>query len=114
MKILLTSFLLCWSVSSYASWTDTGGQVVSLVTYAHTNTILVTLSKDGTDVEACSNKKTFAISKDIGEEQRTRMYSMLLAAQAVGRDVVVSYNRVGNCEPWDANPSGYRKIVRLR
>ena len=108
---VLSFFIAC---NSHAVWLNTAGKITSLTTYATTNTILVTLSNPGTDVEQCSNKTTFAISKDINAEARARMYSMLLAAQTSDRTVTVSYNDVGNCEPWDANLNAYRKITRLR
>tara|TARA_R110002060_G_scaffold29939_3_gene40390 strand:+ start:1181 stop:1447 length:267 start_codon:yes stop_codon:yes gene_type:complete len=88
--------------------------VSSIITYAHTDTIIVNISSVGVDVAECANKASFVISKSISSEARTRMYSMLLSAQATGRTLVVAYSNTGGCEPWDANASVYRKIVRLR
>ncbi|TDF39834.1 hypothetical protein EYS14_10080 [Alteromonadaceae bacterium M269] len=99
---------------SFAAWLNTSGKVTSLVTYATTNTILVGLSVDGADVAQCSNKTTFAISKDIDAEARARMYALLLAAKTADTTVVVSYQDAGGCEPWSSNPSVYRRIVRLQ
>ncbi|GLX84527.1 hypothetical protein tloyanaT_07790 [Thalassotalea loyana] len=113
MKKLISVAALLFSFNSNAAWIDASGAVTSLVTYASTETVLVTLSNAGKDT-GCANKVTFAISKDISSEARARMYSMLLAAQSTGRSVVVTYNDTGGCEPWDANQNAYRKIVRLR
>lgn len=114
MKLLTFVLLLTVSSSSFSAWLDTEGHVVQIATYADKNTILVTLTNHGTDVTACSSKSIFAISSAISEESRARMFSMLLAAQASGREVVVSYNDVGGCEPWGASENVYRKIVRLK
>ena len=114
MKLLYAFIFMGLSATSLASWLDTSGKIVSIVIYPHTETILVSLDSSGVDVSACSSKSNFAISADISLEARTRMYSMLLAAQASGRNVVISYSDVGNCEPWGANTNAYRKITRLR
>jgi len=114
MKFLVFLIGLILSAYSNAAWIDTSGKVTSIITYAHTDTIIVNISAVGTDVTECSNKASFVISKSIGSEARTRMYSMLLSAQATGRTVVLAYNNTGGCEPWDANANAYRKIVRLR
>jgi hypothetical protein len=106
--------LLLMSASSHAVWLNTAGKVTHIITYAGRETILVNISSDGSPVAECSNKTTFAISASISEEARARMYAMLLSAQATGRDVVLSYNDVGGCEPWGSNASVYRKIVRMR
>ncbi|WP_233054398.1 hypothetical protein [Motilimonas cestriensis] len=92
----LMAWLLC--ASAHAAWIDTKGTVKHIITYAHTNTVLVELSHAGADVTACSNKSTFAISNAIQAEARSRMYALFLAAQASGREVVVSYNNTGGCE----------------
>jgi hypothetical protein len=114
MKRYIFSSLILWSSYASAGWIDTAGSVEHITTYGHTETILVKLSVNGTDVAECSSKVSFAISKSISEEARARMYSMLLAAQASGRNVRVSYDNVGGCEPWDANGNVFRKIDRLQ
>ena len=114
MKKFLIFLVFSLPASAFAGWLDVTSKVDRLVTYAHNNTVLVYLSKTGSDVTACSNKTGFAISKTIEPEARARMYSMLLAAQASDRDVTVTYNDTGNCEPWDAGETVFRKIVRLR
>ena len=110
-SIFILIFML--PISSYAAWISATGKVDRVVTYGHNNTILVYLSSHGKAVTECSNTNGFAISKSIESEARSRMYSMILAAQALGREVTVSYNDAGGCEPWDANSSVYRKITRL-
>ncbi len=105
--------MMCLSCTSF-SWFDTSGKVVSIITYAHTETILVNLDNSGTNVTECSSSATFSISKSMTPETRTRMYSMLLAAQASDRTVVISYNETGGCESWYATASAYRSITRLR
>ena len=114
MKYLFTLMLFTLSFSSSATWLDAVGKVTGLTTYAHTETILVSISSPGADVAECSNKSTFAISSTMSAEGRARMYAMLLSAQATGRNVVISYNSVGNCEPWGPNQNAYRRIVRLK
>lgn len=101
MKYVFSLVLFALSFSSDAVWLNTGGKVTGLITYAHTETILVTISNPGADVAECSSKGVFAISSSVSEEARTRMYAMLLSAQATGRNVTISYNDVGNCEPWE-------------
>lgn len=114
MKKLILSAILALPLNSYAVWIEAPGKVTHLITYAHNNTILVTLSSSGTPVADCTSKTMFAISKSIEPEARARMYSKLLAAQVSDQTVTVAYNDVGNCEPWDANASAYRKITRLK
>lgn len=107
--------LALFSVSSFSAyWIDTAGKVTAIITYAGTETILVTLSNHGTDVAECASKTTFAVSKSISAEARSRMYAMLLSAQATGRNITVSYSNIGGCEPYGANANAYRKIARLR
>ena len=112
-KYFLIFMITLTSLPVHAVWLSTTAKVEHITTYATTETVLVTLSKDGADITECSNKTAFAISKDLSSEARSRMYSMLLSAQTTGRDVVVSYNDVGNCEPWGSNANAYRKIVRM-
>jgi len=114
MKYLFFLTLLLASINSYAVWINTSGTVESIITYSGRETILVGLSSDGTDVEDCSSKTTFAISKDMSEEGRARMYSMLLTAKTTGETVTLSYSDTGGCEEWDSNTNVYRRIVRLR
>jgi hypothetical protein len=114
MKYTVFLIALVFSTYSNASWIDTSGKVSSIITYAHIDTIIVNISSAGIDVAECANKTSFVISKSISSEARTRMYSMLLSAQATGRTVVLAYNNTGGCEPWGANANAYRKIVRLR
>ncbi|MDO6528192.1 hypothetical protein Q4519_21230 [Motilimonas sp. 1_MG-2023] len=64
----LMAWLLC--ANAHAAWIDTKGTVKHIITYAHTNTVLVELSHAGADVTACSNKSTFAISNAIQAEVR--------------------------------------------
>ena len=113
MKALIGAAALLFSISANSAWLNTTGMITNLTTYSHTETILVALSNVGSDISACSDKTTFAISKSISPEARARMYSMLLAAQASGRPVVVSYSDTGGCEPWDASQNVFRQIVRL-
>lgn len=114
MKYVFSLTLFVLSFSSAAAWLDVGGKVTGLITYASKETILVTITNPGADVAECSNKNVFAISGSMSSEARARMYAMLLSAQATGRNVVISYNSVGNCERWDANQNAYRRIVRLK
>ncbi len=109
---LLLASSLVFSVHA-AEWINVTGEVVGLTTYARTNTILVTLDSEGAEVAECSNRSTFAISKDDVPEARSRMYSMLLAAKTAEKKVVLTYQNIDGCEPWDSNPTAYRKILRL-
>ena len=113
-KIFFTALVLVSLKSYSAYWMDTTGKVNSIVNYAHTNTILINLSVAGNNVEECSNKSTFAISASIDPEIRSRMYAMLLSAQATGRNITLSYSNIGNCEGYGSNANSYRRIVRLR
>lgn len=106
--------LLVVSNATFAAWIDVSGNVTSIVTYGHRETILVSLSSAGAEVGGCMNKTGFAISQTMSPEGRARMYAMLLAAKTTDTPVTISYNDVGNCEPWDANQAVYRKITRLR
>jgi len=114
MKYLITLVLLCMSTFSNAAWINVSGKITNLSTYANTETILVTLDNHGRNIEECSNKTTFAISNSISAEARARMYANLLAAKTAKNTVTIAYSEVGSCEPWDSNPSGYRKILRLQ
>lgn len=105
--------LMLLSGLSQAAWLSTSGKVESIVTYSKTNTVLVALTSSGQEVEECSNKTIFAISKDLVPEARNRMFSMLLASEASDTDITVSYLNSGGCEPWDSSPNVYRKIVRM-
>lgn len=98
----------------FAYWIDTKGKVTSIITYAHTDTILIKLDAAGTEVPECSNKTDFAISKSVPEGRRSRMYAFLLAAKMSGTPVIVSFNHEGHCEHWDSKTSVYRSIQRLR
>jgi hypothetical protein len=113
-KFLAALLFLIVSQTSIAGWLDTSGKVTGIVTYMGSETILVTLSSPGTHVAECSSKVTFAISSAMSTEGRSRMYAMLLSAQATGRNITVSYNEAGSCEAWGANQNVYRRIVRLR
>lgn len=114
MKYLLGATLLIFSSVSQASWIEASGKVTSLMTYSSTETVLVTLTSEGSPVEQCSNTTTFAISKSASEESRSRMFAMLLTAKTAGTTVAVAFNSSGGCEPWGANPEAYRIIKRLR
>ena len=120
MKNLSAVLLALSTFSANAVWLNTTGEVKHIATYGTKNTILVTLGDSngetlaGRAVSACSNTTSFAISHNISEEARNRMFSMLLAAKASGQKVTLAYNDVGNCEPWDSNSSVYRKIVRIQ
>lgn len=114
MKNLLLLFMSICPFFATSAWISTTSKVVDIVTYAHTETVLVTLSDPGSTVQECSSKVTFAIGSAVSPEGRARMYSLLLTAKTTNSNVTVSYSDVGNCEPWDANPTAYRKIVRLR
>lgn len=113
IKWILFVFLFL-SKGVYAYWVDASGKVTSIITYAHTDTILVKLEVAGTEVPECDNKSDFAISKSVPEERRSKMYALLLAAKMSGTPVTVSFSHSGNCEPWDSNSSVYRMITRLR
>jgi hypothetical protein len=113
MKTIALAALLFVTTSVNAVWINATGKVEEVWTYATNNTVLVKLSVAGRDVEECSNKTMFAISKGITEEARSRMYSMLLSAQSKGNLVTVSFNDVGSCESWDADPAAFRKIYRV-
>ena len=117
MKLLINasifSGLMLISCSSSAVWLNTTAKVKHIITYASKDTVLVTLDVHGTQVQACSNRAIFAISSTNSPEQRARMLAILLAAQAAGKSVTVSYSDVDSCEPWHANPHVYRKITRL-
>ncbi|WP_054113298.1 hypothetical protein [Marinagarivorans algicola] len=112
-KLLLLPLLFLTSMAN-AAWLDTQGKVTRLITYAGHDTIPVTLDTAGTDVSECSNKADFVISQSISPEGRARMYAYLLAAKTTGSLVTLSYNHQNSCEPWDANPAAYRKIMRLQ
>lgn len=107
-------FLTLWSGAASAAWIEASGKITNMMTYATNNTILVTISSAGTPVDECSNNSSFAVSKSMDEEARSRMFAMLLAAKASGASVTIAYNDVGQCEPWGSNSSAYRKIQRLR
>lgn len=89
---------MLFSGFSQAAWLSTSGKVESIVTYSKTNTVLVALTSSGQEVEECSNKTIFAISKDLVPEARNRMFSMLLASEASDTDITVSYLNSGGCE----------------
>ena len=114
IKIFLPAVcLLLLPLDSYAAWITTSGKVIRISTYSSTNTVLVQLDVNGTSVSECSNNITFAISKDMSEEARSRMYSLLLAAKVAGDTVSIAYSDTGSCEPWDASTSAYRRILRI-
>lgn len=119
IKMVLTVGLFLLSVGVHAGWLSTKGKVQSLVTYASHETVLVTLEDEqgeiipGNGITDCTNKQSFAISRDISTEARARMYAALLAAKTAGTYVTISYSDAGGCEPWDASANVYRKVVRL-
>ncbi|ACA85780.1 hypothetical protein [Shewanella woodyi] len=113
MKLIIMLCLMFTSFSSSAAWLNTTGKVKSISVYAGKDTILVNLDSAGTKINECSSPSTFAISSTNTPEQRARLYSTLLAAQAAGRSVTLAYNDVGNCEAWGANAHAYRRIVRI-
>lgn len=47
-------------------------------------------------------------------EGRARMYSMLLSAQATGREVTVAVLDTGDCESWFSAQDVYRRIARIQ
>jgi hypothetical protein len=115
MKLILATMFLFASINVYAAtWITASGTVKQIVTYAHTETILVNISVEGANVGECSNKSTFAISASNSPEGRARMYSMLLSAQATGRVVSLSFLNEGGCEPWFSAPNIYRKIAIIK
>lgn len=116
MRFLKAASIIMFFLSNdaFAYWMDAKGKVTSIITYAHTDTILVKLDVSGTEVPECSNKSDFAISKSIPEDRRAKMYALLLAAKMSGTPVTVSFNHSGECEPWDSKTSVYRTIKRLR
>ncbi len=114
MNKFMCLLALVFSTNTSAAWLEAGGKVVGLATYSSSETILVTLSANGSPVAECSNKSTFAISKTMSEEARARMYAMVLAAKAAGTIITVAYNETGSCEPWGSAPSVYRQIKRMR
>ena len=111
MKYILTLLIFLTVNTHAASWVSSTGTVKVLATYAHTETIIVEISDDDIGVGTCSNKKAFAISDSMSPEGRARMYSMLLAAQASGRKVTLSYLNEGGCESWFSTHDVYRKIT---
>lgn len=110
----ITFAFLFLSQGVCAYWVDATGKVTSIITYAHTDTILVKLDVAGADVPECSNKSDFSISNSVPEERRSKMYALLLAAKMSGAPVTVSFSHSGSCEPWDSKTSVYRIITRLR
>lgn len=114
MKYVLTMLTLLVSISANAGWVDSTGTVKNIITYAHTETILVQLSVSGINVAECSNKTTFAISAQMSSEGRARMYSMLLSSQTTGRPVVVAVLDTDGCESWFSTQNVYRRIARIR
>ena len=111
-KHIIPTFLLTLlSFPSFAAWQNTSGTVTGITTYASRNTILISLSVAGKATD-CSDSSVFAISQDLTPEARNRMYSMLLAAQASGSQVTLTYSDVGGCEAWDSNTAAYRTIIR--
>ncbi len=114
MNKLILAFIvlngLSWSAD--ADWISTQGKVISpsgILVYTD-DRVLVKLTTDGVSVAECSDKHYFAISTSISSETRNRVYSMLLSAQATGRDVIIYYEDTGNCEPTGAT----RKILRVQ
>jgi len=114
MKNITALLLVLFSNFTMAQWLTVSGPVKRIVTYAHTETILVEVSDEDVGAGTCSNKKTFAISSTMSEEGRARMYAMLLSAQATGREVLVSYLDDGGCEAWFGAHDVYRRITVLR
>lgn len=111
MKLVLATMFFFASINVDAAiWITASGTVEKIITYAHTETILVNISVDGANVGECTSKSTFAISASNSPEGRARMYSMLLSAQATGRVVTLSFLNEGGCEPWGSAPNIYRKI----
>ena len=70
MKFTVFLITLFFSAYSHAYWIDTSGKVTSIITYAHTDTVIVTLTSAGADVAECTNKTNFVISKSINSEAR--------------------------------------------
>ena len=112
MKKFFVVFALLFSVNSHAVWVNVTGTVVNMVTYAHTDTILVTLSVPGQDVVECVNKTQFAISSTMTEERRARIFAMLLSAKASETPVTIAYNDVGSCEAYGSTTNAYRRVLR--
>lgn len=116
-KLIILLFCVFCSTGAFSDekkWIDTQGKVKKLSTYAHTETVLVYLDNPGQSISQCTDTTAFAISHSISSEARSRMFSLLLAAKAAGTPVTVSYLNTGDCEPWDASTSAYRKITRIR
>lgn len=113
MKYILLLFLFLLSNQAYAVWVSVTGKVTNIVSYAHRDTFLVSLSNVGVAVKQCSDNSTFAVGDSYSSERRERMFAMLLTAQASDRSVTISYSDVGGCEPWDSNPDVFRLITRL-
>ncbi|MEM7763891.1 MAG: hypothetical protein AAF290_07390 [Pseudomonadota bacterium] len=113
MKKIFIVFALLLSVNSHAVWINVTGTVVNIVTYAHTDTVLVTLSVPGQDVVECVNKTQFAISSTTSEERRARMYAMLLSAKASETPITITYNDVGSCEAYGSTTNAYRTVLRM-
>ncbi|WP_028876996.1 hypothetical protein [Teredinibacter turnerae] len=111
MKKLIGMVSLIISPLANAGWIYTTGKIEKLVSYAHTETILVYLDKTGTNVEECSNKEVFALSSAMSVEGRARMFSMLLSAQARDEEITLSFLDVGGCEAWFSTPDVYRRIA---
>ncbi|MCG7560746.1 MULTISPECIES: hypothetical protein [Pseudoalteromonas] len=115
MKKLILGCAMLIAGQAQAAWLTAGGSIDTIVVYANTNTILVTLQAGTSNLNnKCTTKSpTLAISSGLTEERRNRMYSMLLAKKASGQAVSLTYDSTAACEPWDSNSSAYSRILRM-
>ncbi|QTL34122.1 hypothetical protein [Pseudoalteromonas viridis] len=115
MKKLILGCAMLMAGQAQAGWLTAGGSIDAITVYANTNTILVTLQAGTSNLtNNCTTKAPIlAISADLPEERRNRMYSMLLAKKASGQAVSLAYDPAAACEPWNANSSAYSRIERM-
>ncbi|MCG7536475.1 hypothetical protein [Pseudoalteromonas sp. OOF1S-7] len=115
MKKLILGCAMLMAGQAQAAWLTAGGSIDAITVYANTNTILVTLQAGTSNLTNNCTTKTpvLAISSNLPEERRNRMYSMLLAKKASGKAVSLTYDSAAACEPWDSNSAAYSRIVRM-
>ncbi|WP_062567159.1 hypothetical protein [Pseudoalteromonas arabiensis] len=112
-RFLFIVFFILFSHNAKAVWISATGKVENMSIYSSTRILVKLENQNGAPVQACSNNEFFIIPAGYSEDSRDRMYSTLLAAKMAGATVSISYEDVGNCEPWGVTPNVYRRIVRL-
>ena len=113
VRLLLGLLFLTATINVHAIWIDATGKVRTIMVYAHTDTVLLTLDNSSAPVSACSNSHTFAIDGALPPERRKQMLSVLLTAKATGNTLTLKYNDVDGCVNWGASPNVYRGVVRI-